>query len=91
MIELKYTLVGDYYLPNLALTDPADASPLGRYGQMHKEYLRREKPALYASLLLTERLYPICREVDEAAAHRLTAISNKIAAHEINLAELVCC
>ena len=91
MNELKYTLVGDYYLPNLTLIDAPCAPPLGKYGTMHKEYLRREKTALYAMLLLTERLYPLCREIDEAVAHRLAIISDKIAAHEIILAELVCC
>jgi hypothetical protein len=57
---------------------------------MHKKYLREEKPALYASLLLTERLYPLCRSVDEAAAHRLATIPDREAAHEIVLSELVC-
>jgi hypothetical protein len=27
---MEYTLVGDYYLPNLKLSDPPDAMPLGR-------------------------------------------------------------
>jgi len=58
---------------------------------MHKNYLREEKAALYAELLLTERLYPLCREVDEAAAHRLATIENREAAHEIILSELVYC
>ena len=89
MNELIYTRVGEYLLPDLALTDAPCASPLGRYGTMHKEYLRREKPALYASLLLTERLYPLCREVDEAAANRLAAISDRETAHEAILSELV--
>ena len=91
MNELTYTLVGDYYLPNLTLSDPPDAPPLGKYGAMHKTYLRENKPALYATLLLTERLYPICREIDEAAAHRLATIENREVAHEIILAELVYC
>jgi hypothetical protein len=56
---------------------------------MHKEYLREHKAALYAELLLTERLYPLCREVDEAAATRLAAIKNRETAHEIILSELV--
>jgi hypothetical protein len=43
---------------------------LGRYGTMHKEYLRREKPTLYSSLLLSEWLYPLCREIDESVASR---------------------
>ena len=89
MNELTYTPVGDYYLPNLKLSDPPDASPLGRYGTMYKEYLRTEKPALYASLLLSEKLYPLCREVDKAAAHRLETIADREIAHEIILAELV--
>ena len=89
MNELTYTRVGDYLLPNLTLSDPVGAPPLGRNGMMHKEYLRREKPSLYASLLLSERLYPLCREIDEAATHRLMEIADKEAAHEIILSELV--
>jgi len=88
-MELSYQSVGDYLLPCIALSDPPDAPPLGRYGQMHKEHLREHKPALYASLLLSERLYPLCREIDQAAAHRLATIENWEAAHEIILSELV--
>ena len=91
MNDLTYTRVGDYEIPNLWLSDPPDAPPLGRYGTMHKEYLRREKPALYSLLLLSEKLYPLCREVDEAAAHRLATISDREVAHEIILSELVYC
>ena len=80
MNNITYTRVGDYLLPNIILSDPPGAPPLGYYGTLHKEYLRREKPALYTTLLLTERLYPLCREIDEAAAHRT---------HEVALAELV--
>ena len=88
-MEITYTPVGDYFLPNITLSDPPDAPPLGRYGMMYKKYLREEKPALYASLLLSERLYPLCRSVDQAAAHRLTTIKNREIAHEIILSELV--
>ena len=88
-MEITYTCVGDYLLPCIALSDPPNAPPLGRYGMMHKNYLREERTALYAKLLLTERLYPLCREVDEAAAHRLATIENRETAHEIILSELV--
>jgi hypothetical protein len=88
-IELTYTRVGEYLLPNLTLSDPLDAPPLGRFGMMHKEYLREHRPALYAELLLTERLYPLCREVDEAAATRMAAIADREIAHEVILSELI--
>jgi hypothetical protein len=81
--------VGDYLLPDIKLSDPPDAPPLGRYGRMHKAYLREHIPILYSQLLLSERLYPLCREIDEAAATRLAAIPDRDIAHEIILAELV--
>jgi len=86
---IAYIRVSDYYLPDIRLSDPPDAPPLGRYGTMHKEYLRREKPMLYSTLLLSEKLYPICREVDSAAKHRLAVIPDCDVAREIILAELV--
>jgi hypothetical protein len=85
MSKITYTLVGDYYLPNIALSDPPDAPPLGKYGMIYKTYLKEHKPALYGQLLVSERLYPLCREIDEAAATRLATIPDREAAHEIIL------
>ncbi|MDR3348666.1 MAG: recombinase family protein [Acidaminococcales bacterium] len=67
--EITYTRVGDYLLPNITLSEAPDAPPLGLCGEKHKEHLRRQ-PALYSQLLLSERLYPLCRAVDEAARER---------------------
>jgi len=90
-MEITYTQVGDYLLPDIFLSDPPDAPPLGRYGMMHKAYLREHKPALYGLLLNSERLYPLCREIDKAAANRLNTIADREVAHEIILSELVYC
>jgi hypothetical protein len=95
MSEIEYTLVGDYYLPNIILQDERGVNgeivPLGRYGMLHKAFLKAYKSALYSQLLLSERLYPLCREVDEAAAQRLAVITDHEQAHEIILTELVYC
>ena len=88
-MELTYTGRGDYLIPDLILSDPPDAPPLGRYGVLHKRYLREHRPILYSQLLLSERLYPLCREIDETAARRLRTIPDREQAHEIILAELV--
>ena len=88
-MEITYAKVGDFMLPNIKLSDPPNAPPLGRYGAMHKVYLREQRPILYSQLLLSERLYPLCREVDESAATRLAAIPNRETANEIILSELV--
>ena len=88
-MEITYTRAGDYLLPDIKLSDPPDAPPLGRYGMLHKAYLKEHKSILYSQLLLSERLYPLCREVDEAAATRLATIPDREVAHEIILSELV--
>jgi hypothetical protein len=88
-IGISYSLVGDYFLPNLKLSDPPDAPPLGRYGMLHKRYLKEYQPILYSKLLLAERLYPLCRKIDLAAQTRLDTIAVREQAHDIILAELV--
>ena len=69
-MELEYIISGDYLLPAIKLSDPPDAPPLGLYGELHKKYLREHRAILYSQLLLSEKLYPLCREVDEAARSR---------------------
>ncbi|GHV17310.1 hypothetical protein FACS189425_03270 [Clostridia bacterium] len=87
--EISYTLVGDYYLPNIALSDPPDAPPLGYYGMRRKAFLREHRPIMYSRLLLSEQLFPHCREIDEAAQTRLETIADREQAHEIIFTELV--
>jgi hypothetical protein len=45
--------------------------------------LKEYRPALYATLLLSEKLYPHLRTIDEAAAHRLAVIADCDQAEEI--------
>ena len=35
---IDYILVGDYYIPDLKL--PEEHRPIGKYGRLHREYLR---------------------------------------------------
>jgi hypothetical protein len=83
--RISYRLVGDYYLPLIALSDPPDATPLGLYGELHKRYLAEHRPILYNWLLLQEKLYPLCREVDQTARER----KRRGVSEEVILSELV--
>jgi len=69
-MDIAYQRTGDYLIPLIKLSDPPDAPPLGLYGELHKKYLREHRPILYSKLLLSEKLYPICREIDDAAQSR---------------------
>ena len=83
MEPITYTVCGDYFLPDIRLSDPPNAPPLGRYGRKRRAFLKEHRPVFYASLLLSERLYPHLREIDEAAAHRLAVIKDREQAEEI--------
>ena len=42
---MDYVLVGDYYIPDLKI--PEEKHPIGKYGLMHREYLRENNPMLF--------------------------------------------
>ena len=70
MIELTYTRSGDYWIPDLSLSQQ-ESKPLGKYGRMRKAYLQEHRPVLWNSLILSEKLYPHLMEIDETANSRL--------------------
>ena len=86
---ITYTRAGDYCLPDIILNEPLNPPPLGRYGRMRRAFLREHRTMLYNELLLTEKLFPHLREIDEAAQTRFDVIGNREIAHVIILAELV--
>ena len=61
-------LVGDYYLPDLKLSE--ENRPIGRYGRLHREYLKQEHPARYSSLILTGKLWTYLADLNEQAEER---------------------
>jgi hypothetical protein len=77
---LTYTQAGDYLLPDLKLNEPPRelTEPLGRYARMRKAYLKDHRQITYSRLLLTERLFPHLREIEKAAAARLTQVMNAL-------------
>ena len=77
MSELNYRANGDYLIPDLSLSETAE-TPLGKYGRMRKTYLKEHRPALFSNLLLTEKLYPHLREIDETAQNRLETMLPKL-------------
>lgn len=73
MNELTYTRCGDYYIPDLELSEQPEA-PIGKYGRMRRRYLKEHRPGLYSSLILSEKLNPHLLEIDRAAHERMDAM-----------------
>ena len=71
---LDYTLVNDYYLPNLTVAAPAEQHPTGRWGRLHKRYLKEQHPIRYNQLLLSDELASYLASLDKQANEQLALI-----------------
>ena len=77
---IDYVLVGDYYIPDLKL--PEEDRPIGRFGRLHREYLKQEHPARYSSLILTGKLWTYLADLNEQAEKRRDLIIEQMKAAE---------
>lgn len=74
---IDYVLVGDYYIPDIRLPD-TDHRPIGRWGRLHRDYLREEKTLLYNQLVLTCRLHSYLADLNEQAESRYELIMKQM-------------
>lgn len=63
---IRYTLHGDYYLPDLALSAEKE-KPIGIWGRKHLHYLKEHKRLVYLNLLTSGRLNEYLVSIDEQA------------------------
>ena len=71
---LDYTMVNGYYLPNLTVAAPAEQHPTGRWGRLHKRYLKEHQPIRYNQLLLSGKLGSYLAKLDKQAEEQLALI-----------------
>ena len=69
---ISYTLVGDYYIPDLEL--PEESRPIGRWGRMHKAFLQEHRPGQYNALLLSGKLWTYLADLNEQAQVRMETL-----------------
>ena len=73
---IEYILVGDYYIPALKLTE--ETRPIGKYGSLHRDYLKECHHARYNGLLLTGELWTYLADLNEQAQDRLDTIMEQM-------------
>ena len=70
--HMAYVLVGDYYIPDLKL--PNEGRPIGKYGRMHREYLKEHNTMMFNDLVLEGQLWTYLADLNEQAQNRLQLI-----------------
>ena len=67
-MELNYTKVGDYLLPNLTIKNQ-NYEKINKYGYLRLNYLKEHKKSLYTTLLMQDELtnhhVSVCNECEE--------------------------
>jgi len=75
-MKLTFTHNGDYYIPNITLLE--EPRPIGKWGQMHREYLREHRPIRFNALVLSGRLWTVLADLNEQAEARLEVIIDQM-------------
>lgn len=78
--NIEYVLVGDYYIPDRKL--PHEERPIGKYGRMHREYLKEHSPMRFNDLVLEGQLWTYLADLNEQAQERLSLIVEQIKVSE---------
>ena len=74
---ISYTLVGDYYLPNLKL-EQEEKVQLNKYGLLRLDYLKKHKKAELSIMFMDMTLNKHLKEVQELAQARVNELVEQL-------------
>lgn len=80
MQELNDIRCGDYYIPDIRL--PEENRAIGRWGRIHREYIREHNPIHFNDLCLSGELSTYLADLNEQAQNRLEIIIEQMKASE---------
>ena len=75
-MEIAYVKCGDYYIPDLTL--PEETRSIGKWGRMHREYLKATHPITYTNLILSGKLWTYLADLNEQAQLRLDTLVSQM-------------
>ena len=75
-MNINYIRSGDYFIPDLKL--PKKTRPIGKWGRMHREYLKEHHPIQYTNLVLSCKLWTYLADLNEQAQERLERIMQRM-------------
>ena len=76
-----YERIGDYYIPVLTLSSE-EQRPIGKWGRMHRDYIKEHRPILFNDLILSGHLWVYLVDLNEQAQERLDTIMEQMKAAE---------
>ena len=79
-MKLEYIRNGDYYIPNLTIQK--EERSIGKWGRMHREFLREHRPIQFSQLVLSDALFTYLADLNEQAQQRMETLIAQMCAEE---------
>ncbi len=79
-MNINYIRSGDYFIPDLKL--PEETRPIGRWGRMHRKYLKENHPIQFNTLVLSGDLWTYLADLNEQAQQRMDTLIKQLKSAE---------
>ena len=79
-MNIPYIRSGDYFIPDLKLTE--ETRPIGKWGRMHRDYLKEHHPIQYNNLVLSGNLWTYLANLNEQAQQRMETLITQMKSAE---------
>lgn len=76
MKHITYIKTGDYYIHDLKL--PEEHRPIGRWGRMHRDYLKEYRPVVFNQLVLSGNLWTYLADINEQTQQRMEILISQV-------------
>ena len=79
-MNINYIRSGDYFIPDLKLTE--ESRPIGKWGRMHRDYLKEYHPIQFNNLVLSGNLWTYLADLNEQVQQRMETLISRMQSAE---------
>ena len=79
-MNVQYIRSGDYFIPDLKL--PEETRPIGKWGRMHRDYLKEHRPIRFNNLVLSGNLWTYLADLNDQAQQRMETLITQMQSAE---------
>ena len=75
-MNIPYIRSGDYFIPDLKLKE--ETRPIGKWGRIHRDYLKEHHPIQFNNLVLSGNLWAYLADLNEQAQQRMETLITQL-------------
>ena len=79
-MNIPYIRSGDYFIPDLK--PPEETRPIGKWGRMHRDYLKEHRPIRFNNLVLSGNLWTYLADLNDQAQQRMETLITQMQSAE---------